>query len=230
VDVRPLGDLAEQVAAKAAADFSAPVAEAQAVAEEAAITTTDLFAKIRFSWRPEDRAILDRIRIAADAAFEQANAEAIVVLDEFYAALRVPKQRDGVVLRDAQGRVLWETDERGRPIERWSQLTGQDIEHTLAKLQRLKFVLAPQVDELLHEAVFARHVASDVYDDTWTSQMDGTQGDRSARGNRESRVDRYHAFFRYVIYSRAKTFLDEIINFEKLLTNVRYWQTRTYKG
>jgi hypothetical protein len=226
----PLGDLAESVAKKMVTDTAAPVVEASAIAEEAALQAENaLFTKIKFSWRPEDRAILERIRISADAMFEEAFAAAITVIDRFYEALRVPRQREGVVVTAADGRTVWETDERGNPIERWDQLTGQDVEYTLVNLERLKFSLSPQVNQLMLEALYARHVAGDVYDEEWTSIMDGTQGDKTAKSNRESRVDRYHAYFRFYLYSTAKTFFDEVNAFIKHLENIRYWQVRTQR-
>jgi hypothetical protein len=230
----PLGDLAESVAKKMVTDTAAPVVEASVIAEEAALQAENaLFTKIRFSWRPEDRAILDRIRISAEAMFEEAFTDAITVIDEFYAALRVPRQRevDGVmvVVKDATGRIVWETDELGKPVERWSQLTGQDVEQTLANLDRFKFSLSPQVNQLMLEALYARHVAGDVYDQTWGDIMDGTQGDKTAKSNKESRVDRYHAYFRFYLYSVADTFLKEVNAFIKHLENIRYWQVRSQR-
>lgn len=226
-----LGDLAERVAQKMTTETSAPVQEAAAITEEAALAkANNIFEKIRFSWKPEDRAILERIRMAGESAFEDAFTDMITLLDDFYLQLRIPEQRNGQVLRTADDRPVWKTDELGRPLEDWNQLTGQDVEYTLANLVRLRCEVAPRVNQLMLEALYARHCAQDVFDDTWGTMMDGTQGDRNARSNRESRVDRYHAYFRFYLYSVAKTFLDEISNFEKLLNNVRYWQVRAQKG
>lgn len=229
-----LGDLAERIAQQITIDSSAPVVEAAAITEEAVLAEdNNLFTKIRFSWRPEDRAALERIRIAADAVFEEAFADSIRVIDDFFMELRVPEQREVsgqmMPMRDASGRPVWKTDEAGHVIEDWNQLTGQDVEYALAKLSELRMIVSPQVNRLLLEALYARHVASDVYDETWGSLMDGTQGDRTARSNRASRQDRYHAYFRYSIFSVADTFLKEINSFTKLLENIRYWQVRTQK-
>lgn len=220
-----LGDLAESVALKLHTEVSAPVQEAAALTEEAAMTAENsLFTKIRFSWRPEDRAILERIRVAADTVFTEGFADLIGVVDDFYAQLWVPEQRNGIVVRSAEDRIVWQTDEAGDPIEDWSQLTGQDIEHTLVNLARLRMQLVPQVNQLMCEAVLARHSASDAYDDAWESLLEGTQGDRAARANRGSRQDRYFAYFKFVIYSQAKSLLDEVWAFFKLLTQIRAWQ------
>lgn len=226
----PLGDLAERVAKKMATEVSAPVQEASAITEEAQLLAdNNIFTKIKFSWSPEDRAILERVRMSADAVFEEAFAATIESLDWFYLQLRVPKLKDGQVIIGADGRPVWETDKMERPLEDWNQLTGQDVEKTLADLSRIRMHVAPEVNKLMLEALYARNVAQDTHDESWASLMDGTQGDKTAKSNRESRVDRYHAYFRYYLYSVAKTFLDEIQNFEKTLTNVRFWQVRSQK-
>lgn len=229
-----LGDLASAVAQKMTTDVCAPVQEAAALTEEAALQADNsLFTKIHFSWKPDDKAILERIRIAAEAMFQEAFSTAIAIIDDFYLQLRVPETRevDGqqVIVRDAEGRYVWQK-ENGHYIERWDQLTGQDVEQTLADLARLRLSLAPQVNQLFLDALYARHVASDAYDDAWFSMMEGTQGDRSARSNRESRPDRYGAYFRFYLHSVADTFMKEITAFQKLLENIRYWQVRTQKG
>jgi hypothetical protein len=216
------------------ADVSAPVQEATTIAEEAALQSENsLFTKIRFSWKAEDREIRTRVEMAADAMFSEAFKSTIDTIDDFYMQLRLPEQReiDGVRvnLRGADNRPVWQTDEQGHIIEDWNQLTGQDVEYTLANLARIRLTLAPQVNRLFLDALYARHVASDTYDDTWFTMMDGTQGDRSARSNRESRQDRYAAYFRFYLWSVADTFLKEISRFERLLENIRFWQTR-YRG
>lgn len=223
-----LGDLAESVARQLATEVSAPVEEATAITEEAVFSNRLLSSKMRFSWRPEDRVTIDQIRIAADRVFGEAFGDMIKVVDEFFLQLRVPQHREGVVVVGADGRYVWETDAKGNPIERWSQLTGQDVEQSIANLCRLRMQVAPMVNQLMLEALYARTVASDFHDDAWGTVM-GTQGDKEAKSNRENRVDRYHAFFRFWIYSVSDTFLKEINAFIKQLENIRYWQVRTQK-
>jgi hypothetical protein len=227
---RALGDLAEAVAQQLTTEVSAPVQEAQALTEEAAlIAENSLFSKIQFTWQPEDRAIVERIRISAEAMIEEGFTDLTDTIDNFYYTLRIPEQRDGVVVHDADNRVVWEKDEAGKIKEDWSQLTGQDVEYTLTSLRRLHMIIAPQVNQLMLEAVYARTVAADSADESWASVMTGTQGDKQAKANRESRVPRYHAFFRFYLYITAKTLLDEVSGFIKHLENVRYWQVRTQK-
>lgn len=221
-----LGDLAERTAQQMVAEMTAPVEEAASVMEEADLSKANsLFSKITFSWRAEDRKALDRIRIAADSMFAEAFSDTINVIDDFYRCLWTPElDGNGQVRRGADGHVIWKTGTNGKPIEDWSQLNGQDIEQALLNLQRARMLVAPEVNKLFLEAVYARNAASDSYDDTWGSMMDGTQGDKTARSNTNSRVDRYHAYFRFYLWSVAKTFLDEINQFQRTLSNIRAWQ------
>lgn len=231
VGKRTLGDLAEAMAQQLTTEVSAPVQEATALTEEAALAQENsLFTKISFSWQPEDRAILERIRVSAEALVEEGFADLITAIDTFYLELRVPEQKNGIVVRDTAGRTVWKTDETGKIIEDWSQLTGQDVEYTLTSLRRLHMVIAPQVNQLMLEAIYARSVASDIGDEAWSSVMTGTQGDKQAKSNRESRVHRYHAYFRFYLWTTAKTLMDEVNGFIKHLENVRYWQVRTQEG
>jgi hypothetical protein len=222
-----LGDIAEDVAAKLVTEFSAPVAEATTITEdEALLAENSLFTKIRFSWRPEDRAFLDRVRVSADAVFQECFADAITIIDGFYASLWVPEvDANGMVRRAADGRPVWQKDENGSPLEKWDQLCGQDIEQALMGLQHVKMQVEPQINKLFLEAIHARTVASDIYDDAWVGVMEGTQGDRTARSNRESRKDRYHAYFRFYLWSVTDSFMKEINQFCRRLEKVRDWQT-----
>lgn len=190
-----------------------------------------LFTKISFNWRPEDRSILDRIRAASDDMVEEVFGEAISAIDRLYEQLRVPETvwhgPSEVVCRDSGGRIIWKRNDAGKVIEKWDQLTGQDIEMTISDLLRLKLMIAPEVNRLLNEAIYAKHVAADAYDEAWGTVVQGTQGDRTAKANRASRQDRYHAHFRYVLYSTANTLLREIAIFISRLSDIREWQIRS---
>jgi hypothetical protein len=157
--------------------------------------------------------------MSANQHFRETCAAFIETIDGFFEQLWVPEK----VLPD--GTTVWKTDTHGQPVEDWNQLTGQDIEQTLMNLQRIKLQVAPVIHELFLNALYARHVAADVTDDAWLSILDGTQGDRSAKSNRESRQDRYHAYFHYYVWSKAKVFLDEVNQFMRRLEKIRDWQT-----
>jgi hypothetical protein len=54
--------------------------------------------------------------------------------------------------------------------------------------------------------------------------MDGTVAERTARANRESRQDRYHAYMRFYFWSHADVFLKEIQAFMRRLEKIRDWR------
>lgn len=232
---RRVGDLATEVAQRLQEEhLDAIMASGEAVVDEEeplrAETRRSIFAKIEFRWRTSDERILDQIRAAVDAVFGALFDEAITAMDELYAEMRVPDtNQHGVVLRDSRGRVVWKLDERGLPVEEWGQLTGQDIEKCLLDVARVKLTLAPQLNDLLLEAVFAKHIAEDAHHDAFVELLDETIPGRNAHASRKARPDKYHAFFRYYLYSHADAFMREVSNFARVLDRVLYLRIQREK-
>lgn len=189
-------------------------------------TRRSIFGKIEFKWRASDEKILDQIRAGTDTLFSHLYADMKIIIDDFYAEMRVPEvdPDTGVVKRDAGGRVVFQKDSNGKEIENWSQMTGQDIETALLNVERLKLDLAPRVNALLNEAVFAKHIADDAHQDAYLELIEGTVGDRNAHASQKSREDKYHAFYRYYLWSNAETFMKELANFTRVLERVRFWR------
>lgn len=164
---------------------------------------TSMFSKIRFSWRTEDRLVLEQIKGAAQAVFDEQFSDAIMLLDDFTSKVRGPDGR-----------------------ENWDKLTGDEIESMLFSLAGIRFRIMPQINELLLDAMYAKHIADDAYSKVWGEVIDGTQGDKSAKASRESREDKYQSFFRFYIYSVADTFMKELDKFTRLLERIRDWGVR----
>ena len=230
------GDMAKSVARqlqnewleKIAADGSALIDEEPVMLAE----SKSIFSKITFRWRADEQSQLDRIRAAVDRVMGDLYDDGKQSIDNFYARLRVAEfdPNTGVVTTDSGGRVVWRTDERGKEIEDWSQLTGQDIEQCLMELSRVKLEIAPKVNELLLEAVFAKHIHDDQFQDAYSELVEETIPGRNAYAARKTRQDKYHAFFCYYLWSSAKTFLSEIENFCRVLERVRYWRIEESKN
>jgi hypothetical protein len=229
--VRSLSELAEKAATEMVLDIEEPLRSAgdNDQGEVMTIEKNSILSKIRFAWRPADKQILERIHAAAEALFLELYADAITTIDEFYASLRVPQVTDsGVTIIGSNGRPVWVIDEAtGRPMEDISQLTGQDIDEAILRLQRVLLEVVPQVNELMLEALAAYHIAKDSYDDAWFGMVEGTQGDRTAHSNRQSRVDKWHSYFRHYVFSQSKVFLDEINALLRRLDNIAYRQQRS---
>jgi hypothetical protein len=232
-----LGDLASDIAARIQRETMAAInLDADAVDQAAPMIADqkkNVFSKVEFRWRTDDRQILDQIRIAATEVFWSQFEHAVTVVDKFYASVRVADTRvvgnHELVNTDAQRRVIFKKDSTGQYAEDWSRLTGQDIEVCLLDLSRLKLVLSQQLTELLNEAVFAKHIYDDAYQEGYASLIEGTQGDRNARASRESRVDKYHAYFRYYLYSQSEAFMRELSDLMRRLERIRDWRVRTQR-
>lgn len=224
------GDIAKSVARKLQSEHLEKIAAdgATFVDEEPVMlaSSKSIFDKIVFRWRADEQSQLDRIRASADTVISHLYGEAKAIIDDFYGELRVPERdpNTGMVIRDHQGRIMWERDSRGREIELWSQMTGEDIERCLLDLSRVRFDIASKVNELLMEAVFAKHIHDDQFQDAYAEMIEETIPGRNAYASRKTRQDKYHAYFCYYLWNTAKVFQDEVINFCWVLEKIRRWR------
>jgi hypothetical protein len=177
-----------------------------------------LFKKIDFSWKQEDKFAISQLRAAANTVFRSMFTESVTALEEFYNSIRV---------HDAANPGHYRRTETGAYVEDWSQLSGQDLIKAIFDLQRQKVLISPQISNLFLEASYAKQISTDVYWEHYRSLMEGTVGDRTARANQESKVDRYAAFFRYWIWHCAAQFQREIDGTMRVLEKMAEWQTRS---
>jgi len=230
------GDMAKAVARKLQNDHLAAIAAdgVPFVDEEPVMiaNSKSIFDKITFRWRSDEASQLDRIRASADTVMAHLYSDAKAIIDAFYGELRVPERNPdtGMVLLDREGRIVWQKDERGKEIERWSQMTGEDIERCLLDLSRVRFEISSKVNELLMEAVFAKHIHDDQFQEAYAELVEETIPGRNAYAARKTRVDKYHAFFCYYLWNTAKVFRDEIENFCWVLQKVRQWRIEGDQG
>lgn len=186
-----------------------------------------IFDRISFRWRADEKAHLDRIRSSVDGMMGHMFAETKAIMDDFYRKLWVPEidERTGMTVLDSSGAVVWKTDPvTGEPVENWKQMDGQDIEECLLRLTRSRIEVAVQSNELLMEAVFAKHIYDDRFQDAFSELIEETIPGRNAYASRQTRVDKYRSFFSYYLWSSVKTFKAEVDNFCRILERVRYWR------
>lgn len=211
-----LGDLASRSAERLREKQLATLDQSAVTEQESPLqksSKNNIFSKIYFSWRTEDRNILDQCRFAASEMFKEQFSDSIMVLDRFYKSLNIVR-------------------ENGRPVADktdWKNITTEEIEQALFELQCLRLTTTPQLNELLLEAIYAKNVEQDMHDDSWSALVEGTQGDRQAYARRKSRDDKYHAYFRYYLWSTADAFNKELISFMYLLKDMRSWRSNTTK-
>lgn len=212
-----LGDLATSSAERLREKHLSLLDQSTVTDQESPMTRdskTNMFSKIYFSWRTEDRNVLEQCRFAASEMFKEQFADSIMVLDRFYKSLNIVR-------------------ENGKPVADktdWHNITTEDIEQALFELQCLRLTTTPQLNELLLEAIYAKNVEQDMHDDSWSSLLEGTQGDRQAYARRKSREDKYHAFFRHYLYTTAETFNKEVLSFMYLLKDMMAWKTASLRG
>ncbi|QOP67036.1 hypothetical protein PBI_SHIFA_193 [Mycobacterium phage Shifa] len=225
------GDLAKAAAAKLQSEHLRMIEESGEpfVDAESPLVRDNrksIFSKIEFKWRASDQMVMEQMRTGVDRMLTRMYAEARRIMDDFYAQMRIAEINPdtGVRLLDDQRRVIWKRDQNGKIIEDLSQITGQDIEKTLLDIARLKSDLSPRVNALLAEAVFAKHIADDSYQDHYAELLEGTIGDRNAHASLKSREDKYHAYFCWYAWSQANVFLAEVKEFSRLLERIRYWR------
>jgi len=207
-----LGDLAGENADRLRQKHLQTLNQAEIVDESTPLkrdSKKNIFSKIYFQWRTEDKHTLEQCRFAASEMFKEQFSDSIMVLDRFYKALNIARE-DGKPVADKTN---------------WKDISPDDIEQALFELQCLRLTTTPQINELMLEAVYAKNTEQDMYDDAWVAIVDGTQGDRQAYARRKSREDKYHAFFRYYLYSTADTFNRELTAFMYLLKDIRSWHS-----
>lgn len=188
-----------------------------------------LLAKLRFEWRPEDRATLEQIRGSVERVFEELFGDVFDVIDRLYVGMRVPiTNAAGQPVYD-QGRMQFETDDRGNYIERWDRLTADEIEDAIFRLGELRLTLHPRVNSMLMDALFAKYRANDEWDDAYTAILDDTVPGRTATANKKSRPDRYHALYLNWLYTTAESFYREVVAFQRTLENMRYRDVGSFR-
>lgn len=184
-----------------------------------------LFEKIQYTWKYEDKNALTQLRAASERAFIDLFASSLKVVDDLYAQARIYEVNDaGQVIVDHEGRYVWKRDEHGEYIEDWKQLNGQDIEACLLDLLKIKMETSRRVSTLFLEAVFAKYSFDDDWREAYEKPIQGTDGIRTSRANREARPSKYHGFFRYWIWYRTNEFQKEVVAFMRLLERIRGWR------
>lgn len=226
------GDLATEIAtdlqrkhAEKLKDTASTDSEAQVVMRREG--RGNVFGRISFEWRDSDQATLEQIRSASWAVTEELFSDVFSIVDGIYGEMRIPETDRNGLVRKEDGRTVWKRDDYGRVIEDFDQLTGQDIEVALLSLSRVRISLSSKVNGLLMEALFAKHIADDVRDDAYLSIVDDTIPGRTAKSNQRSRPDRYHALFRYWLYSNADVLAKEVESLRRTLDRVRERQVRS---
>lgn len=224
------GDLGDEMADKLLKEQLAVVNEDKDESESEerrvlGLEKAGLFSRLEFKWKSDDRLILDRIRMACNTVTAREYQVIQKTLDDLYEGIRVPElNKQGNPVMDDKGRLVWKRDENGRLLEDWSRLDGMDLEVAIFHLQKSRIELAARTNELLQEAIFAKHIFNDEYYEGYRSLVEGTQGDRTAQANRATREEKYFSFYRFCLWQSADTLLKEIVGLQRVMERIRDWR------
>jgi hypothetical protein len=126
--------------------------------------------------RPEERFILERIESRVDSFINEHFGVVETVLEEFYKSARVvltvdPDSGEPVYQRDSI------TEEY---IEDWRQLTGQEAETAIWRIQRILDQVERETARLYSRATFSYYSWDEEFWDEYKKPIAGTQYDRIA--------------------------------------------------
>lgn len=226
------GDLGDEMADRIRSDQLSNLEEDKSDMESeeqrvVGLEKSGLFSKLEFRWKSDDKLILDRIRAACNAVTINEYRALKKTLDELYEHIRVPElNQNNIPVTDSSGRFVWKKDESGKLLEDWSRIDGTDLEIAIFNLQRSRVEMASRTNELLQEAIFAKHIFNDEYYEGYRSLVEGTQGDRTAQANRSTREEKYFSFYKFCLWQSADVLLKEIVGLQRVMERIRDWRIR----
>jgi hypothetical protein len=187
------------------------------------------FMRKDFRWnpRPTEQGVIEQIEGSVGRFIQEQFDYADKALEHFYRQVRVVETTwvSGIEApqTDENDNVVYRRDEFGDYEEDWTQLTGQDAEELIFRLQRVISTIGEQVTRLYMRAQFAYNVWDDEYWEAYRKPIDGTQNDRIAIARRETRDSRYFYMYQYWYW---KSVHDKLQNVEKVKKDVERFVER----
>ena len=163
-----------------------------------------LISELKLDWSPEEKLVVERIKTLINDEINR----------EFAKAFSIEKQMlDKVRMLGTDG--TWMLNQDGSIYEDWNRITTQDMDNFVQDATVYILYSSETVSNSFTEAVFAKNVLGDAYDDYYAQIPAGTTKDKEARAKRSTRQDRWFANYKALKYRRGK----EVI--ENLETHVR---------
>lgn len=178
-----------------------------------------------FRWEPRaaESEILETIEERASKFADELFQSADQALEEFYASIRVPviewTPAGEMPKMDENNNLVWEVDQFGEYVENWDNLTGQDCEAAIFRLQRVVSIVQPELSKLYIRAQFSYNVWDDEYWEAYRRPVDGTQSDRTARARRDTRDSRYFYMLQYSFWRIVHDRLQDVIQVKRDIEN-----------
>lgn len=174
------------------------------------------FSRMRMTWRPEDRVVIEQARQMVDGMVMRAFADLYRVLHELYDVVREPEVNDdGEALLDDYGLKVWKRNEVGHYVEDWSRLTRREKERFLFVFTTSLFDWQSRAGDAWLEAMLAKSQFTERFAIAFDAPMSGTVDDRTSVAQVDASEERNFAILMSA-YSRK---VDSLIRTVELLGN-----------
>ena len=109
----------------------------------------------------------------------------------------------------------------GTPIQDWSRVPTRELEDFVLAGSSEVYFAQSRLENDYAEAVFAKFTYDDAYDRSYSSQLSGTIGDKTARAKRRTMDERWRALFKTLYHKRAKSEVDAFESFVRRVDRIR---------
>lgn len=176
------------------------------------------FQRMRTDWNAEDKIIIEKARKLANDRLFQEFKDGFNILSWVYSLVREPEvDENGEIQVDSQNQVIYQRNEYGVYVEDYSKLTTKDRDNLLFAISTRLFSWEQKAADIWGEALQSKGVWQEKFSLEFEAPMSGTQGDREARGNKESAQERYFAIYVSTYSRKADAFVADMKSLQNIL-------------
>lgn len=158
--------------------------------------------KVKMDWTAEESSIVDEIKRSIDERIRAEYAQAFAIENKLLSKVRT--------LVGYGPDAHWSMMADGSYVESWERLTMSDIEQFIQAASAEAFFAGQRVIDDYAEAVFAKFSYDDAYDHEYSSILNGTVNDKTAKAKRKTMDDRWRALYKSLYYKKAKEVVDRL--------------------
>lgn len=161
--------------------------------------------------RPEERFILDKIENRVDKFVDESFGSVESILSQFYTSARVILTVD-----PDSGAPVYQSDPiTGEFVEDWRQLTGQEAETAIWRIQRILDSIERETARLYGRAQFSYYSWDEEFWEEYKKPIAGTQYDRIATARSKTRESRFFYFAQYCFYYQVNERMQTLKRLQK---------------
>jgi hypothetical protein len=183
--------------------------------------------KLKMTFDKDEQETIDTIKFVVEQQVVSEFQPAFMLIKKFINRTRIP-QLDGMgnEVMDETGKVQWQRNSDGSIIEDWSKVGAMEMDSLVLNASTFSFFGGQKSIDLYAEAVFAKYMAEDAFDDKFAKILQGTISDKTTAANRNVRMERYFAFYKAYQYKRVKEVLDRLDSLVRRVEQVRMAQLK----